>query len=436
MISTKYSVKTGSANRTDEIASKFFKLKVAVAMLGGRRSYLVPQILSELNVLDKFYTDAYVGNKIILKKIILIAYAVTKKKALLKLLGRQNVKIHNDKVVSFDFLGLWYSISIKNNLNNIVELEAIYLKGAERFTSGIIKSLSNNASVFWCFSGSSLELMNECNTRGIKCILDQISYPNNLENSLVMTEYDLSKDWIDSCDAVPILKSLAYRETKEWGLAEKIVAGSEFVKSGLVSSGVHPEKICVIPSGVDVDKYNPFSKDEYSGLRKLRILFVGRVSILKGAQYLLRALDLIDCESVEVRMVGDIKLAGSVVEKYKDRVDFVGHVPKIELAQHYEWADVFCFPSIMEGSAEVVYEALACGLPVITTHNSGSVVRDGVDGFLLPIRDDAALAERIMLYTCRPELLSEHRANIIRDRSRVDISSYKAGVKCLLDSLL
>ena len=58
-------------------------------------------------------------------------------------------------------------------------------------------------------------------------------------------------------------------------------------------------------------------------------------------------------------------------------------------------ADVFVFPSLFEGSAVVTYEALACGLPSVVTPEAGSVVRDGVEGFLVAPRDVLALAERM-----------------------------------------
>ena len=64
-------------------------------------------------------------------------------------------------------------------------------------------------------------------------------------------------------------------------------------------------------------------------------------------------------------------------------------------ATAYQQADIFVLPSIEEGSALVTYEAMACGLPVVTTPNAGSVVRDGVEGFIVSIRDPDALAERI-----------------------------------------
>ena len=58
-------------------------------------------------------------------------------------------------------------------------------------------------------------------------------------------------------------------------------------------------------------------------------------------------------------------------------------------------ADVFVFPSLFEGSAVVTYEALACGLPSVVTPNAGSVVRDGLEGFVVPPRDVEALAARM-----------------------------------------
>ena len=62
------------------------------------------------------------------------------------------------------------------------------------------------------------------------------------------------------------------------------------------------------------------------------------------------------------------------------------------MADLYAWADVFLLPFICEGSAMVTYEALSWGLPVITTHNAGSIVRDTVDGWLVPYRDSEAIA--------------------------------------------
>ncbi|MCK4375945.1 MAG: glycosyltransferase family 4 protein, partial [Candidatus Brocadiae bacterium] len=99
-------------------------------------------------------------------------------------------------------------------------------------------------------------------------------------------------------------------------------------------------------------------------------------------------------------------------------VEVVGPVPRDEVMMHYRWADVFCLPSICEGSATVTYEALAAGLPVVTTSNTGSIVRDGVEGFIVPIRDSDAIADALA------RLLKDRQ--LLRDMSQaaLDRSAY------------
>src|SRR5208283_82834 len=80
--------------------------------------------------------------------------------------------------------------------------------------------------------------------------------------------------------------------------------------------------------------------------------------------------------------------------------------PRKDVVRVYQSADVFLFPTISDGFGLTQIEAMACGLPVITTPNAGSVVRDGIDGFIVPIRNSEALAEKIELLAGDPELLN------------------------------
>jgi glycosyltransferase involved in cell wall biosynthesis len=94
------------------------------------------------------------------------------------------------------------------------------------------------------------------------------------------------------------------------------------------------------------------------------------------------------------------------------------------VAQHYAWADVFLLPSISEGSAGVCYEALAAGLPVITTPNAGSVVRYGVDGFVVPIRDPEAIAEQLLRLARDRELLGVMALSSVARTAEFTASAY------------
>jgi len=88
---------------------------------------------------------------------------------------------------------------------------------------------------------------------------------------------------------------------------------------------------------------------------------------------------------------------GEGLKAYEGIFKHIKSVPYAELPQYYQSADIFVYPSLHEGSALAIYEAMASGLPVITTYNSGSVVRDGEEGYILPIRDVEALMEKILL---------------------------------------
>ena len=108
----------------------------------------------------------------------------------------------------------------------------------------------------------------------------------------------------------------------------------------------------------------------------------------------------------EIRAVGQCSGAvrnGSLFAGPK----YVGAIPRDRIIEEYLSADVFVLPTLFEGSATAHIEALACGLPVVTTPNCGTLIRDGVEGFIVPIRDAAALADRIEAIVTNRQLRAE-----------------------------
>ncbi len=144
---------------------------------------------------------------------------------------------------------------------------------------------------------------------------------------------------------------------------------------------------------MDTSRFRPLDEVPF---HPFRALFVGQVGIRKGVPYLLEAWQRLSWRDAELWLVGRVSRNASPswrVTRALPGLCLIGHLD--DPVEAYRQADVFVFPSIEEGSALVTYEALACGLPVVTTPNAGSVVRDGVEGFVVPIRDVEALAERI-----------------------------------------
>ena len=124
-------------------------------------------------------------------------------------------------------------------------------------------------------------------------------------------------------------------------------------------------------------------------------LFAGGISQRKGIKYLLEAWRLIRRPGWRLQLLGPLPKDIAPLRPYLETVEPLGQVAHAEMPARMAQADVFVFPSLFEGSAVVTYEALACGLPSVVTPDAGSVVRDGIEGFLVGPRDIDALASRM-----------------------------------------
>jgi glycosyltransferase involved in cell wall biosynthesis len=141
-------------------------------------------------------------------------------------------------------------------------------------------------------------------------------------------------------------------------------------------------------------------------------LFVGQIGQRKGISYLLKAYDLFRGSGTSLTLVGNFYGSQEPLRRYRKLFQHVSNVPRERLADFYRRADVFVFPSLLEGMGLVVLEAMASGLPVIVTPNGpGDIVRDGVDGFVVPTRDVDAIADRLDYFQANPEVRKQMGVN-------------------------
>jgi starch synthase len=270
--------------------------------------------------------------------------------------------------------------------------------------------------------------------RSIKalCILDQsVGHWRSLAE-LVRQEAELHPEFADSMPHD--LPSNFLESCTEEGLqADHVLAGSQYVKDTMVAHGVDPARVTILQYGVDVERFKP--KPEAND-RWFRVLFVGQLTQRKGIKYLLEAVRQLKLPRLSLTLVGGVVGSGKGLLPYRDYFKHVPSIPYDEVHRHFREADLFVYPSLHEGSALAVYEALASGLPVVTTPNSGSVVRDGIDGFIVPIRDIDSLKKAILTVWEDREMRTEMGRNARRRSQRFTWAVYRNRLGDLLHRLL
>ncbi|MFH1085839.1 MAG: glycosyltransferase family 4 protein, partial [Chloroflexota bacterium] len=241
------------------------------------------------------------------------------------------------------------------------------------------------ADLFFVWAGFALRSLSRARQVCPRCVVQCASAHPRYQWELMRKEYGR---W-----GVPLRVSTfgLERTAAEFALADRVLVPSEFAWRTFLACGHPPDRLLLSPFGVDAARFRPAAP---RGERPFTVLFLGRVALGKGIPYLLEAWRRLGWRDAELRLVGAVQadyaaaFRGMVAGLPGVRV--VGHVA--DPVPHYQQADLFAFPTLHEGSALVALEALACGLPVVTTDNAGSAVRDGQEGLIVPIRDAEALA--------------------------------------------
>lgn len=238
--------------------------------------------------------------------------------------------------------------------------------------------------LFW--NGFGLRSMQAAKKKGMITIVQRASSHPAYQARLLREEY---ARWGGTFSQSKKLLSRSIREVEE---ADYVLIPSQFVRQSCLEEGIAEEKLIEIPFGIDAGQFKP--GDNLSKNAPFRVLFVGQLSFRKGILYLLQAWQKLQWRDAELWLLGRVsaEIRPFLKPYHQDpSIHFLDYTPNP--AQLYQQADIFVFPSVEEGSALVTYEAMASGLPTITTHNAGSLVRHGQDGFLVTIRDVNKLAE-------------------------------------------
>jgi len=269
------------------------------------------------------------------------------------------------------------------------------MDAGERFCQCIIRHGLGDCNAVYTTNTQGLALLVHARKTGLRTFMEQTIAPYSIEAKLLNEEQQHFPDWETPVEqAGETGAAYADLECQEWANSDRILCGSEFVRDSIRTAGGPAARCVVVPYGFDfADRKSEIINQKSGG--PLRVLTVGTVCLRKGLAYVAQAAEALQGQ-MNFRVVGPCRLQGAGLDRLRSVVELVGPVPRSEVLGHFKWADVFLLPSLCEGSATVCYEAMAMGLPVICTPNAGSVVRDGEDGFIVPVSNAEAIVEKLL----------------------------------------
>lgn len=268
----------------------------------------------------------------------------------------------------------------------------------EKIDRSVARRLRSGADLLLSEAQISLHTIRRAKELGMATILDRTNSHIAYQSEIWAEEHRrFNVDWAPNSERV-IEKGI-----KEYEEADYIFALSSYVRQTFIDRGIPAAKVLCVPSGIDLSSFRQIEKTD----TVFRIVYCGILQLKKGTHYLLQAFDELKLKNAELWLIGSVsKEMVPLLRRFEGSFHHFGYVPNSQLSQLYSQGSVFVLPSLEEGLAKVLIEAMACGLPVVATTNTGAgdVVHEGTDGFVIPIRDVEALKSRILFLYQNQEL--------------------------------
>jgi len=305
------------------------------------------------------------------------------------------------KLYRADIFQTLYLLSLKMRASKTMSDYLAYLAKIEQDFA--CKKFMKEADVFLFYNGNGLSSCNYANKMGKITIVEVVNSHVEYQEDLLREEHkSLNLPW------EPFHEKDKERRLKEYDAADYILLPSEFVKQSFLAKGFPEDKLLKVPYGFTI----PAQKADNNAKAQstFNVLYVGSISVRKGVRYLIEAFKMLEIANKKLTIVGPMEqISGIEGIMITDDIEYAGVLKGAYLEKAYQSADVFCLPTIEDGYGLVLGEALSYGLPLITTTNSGGIdlISEGTEGFIVPIRDAAAIHEKLKLFSTDSELLAK-----------------------------
>lgn len=366
--------------------------------IGSREHYALPRALARKNLLQAFYTDAWVTPGSLASR---LAPSRLRERCHADLL-KHGVKAPTTGLLMRELYWRWRrtpgwpKIMLRNRW----------------FQQSVIRQLQMKQSnagrrILFSYSYAARDLFTFARARGWPCVLGQMD-PAIVEEQIVAELYSRNSSKSHGWQKAPPEYWASWRQECE--LADVIIVNSEWSREALVRADVAPDKIVTVPlvyeTPAEAAGFQRQYPETFSPERPLRLLFLGQVILRKGIEEIREAMSRLRGAPVELWVVGPGQ--GDWPQDTDDSipVKHFGTVSRSETAKFYRDADLFLFPTHSDGFGLTQLEAQAWKLPIIASRNCGEVVSPGVNGVLLNNVKAESLAEAIRQLLRQPRQLA------------------------------
>ena len=289
----------------------------------------------------------------------------------------------------------------------------------------------------WGYDNSAFAAFADPRTEHCPKILDRTIADGRYWNEELERIADTHGDWLVGGTPGWDEQRIA-RNDIEYRLADRIVCGSPFVMQSVARYSPVPgleKKLVLLPYCYDADLFSGAPRPQFvPSDEPVRFLFVGQISARKGIQHLLEAFSSLPTGSATLTLAGPIMVPEKQISPYRDRVDFLGALPRTDIPALMQRHHAFVFPSHFEGSAIALIEAMASGLAIVQTEAAG-LGASNRSGFVLPRPDAGDVAEAMMALVDDRERLQAMRLAAMEDAEDRDFSAYRDRIGQLLGGM-
>ncbi|WP_162238738.1 glycosyltransferase family 4 protein [Pedobacter sp. Leaf194] len=297
------------------------------------------------------------------------------------------------------------------------------------FDKWVSKKLDKNVRIVHCYEHAALSSFKQAQKLGCFKILEQISQHHTFYKKVIDQQFDQYPNLRSDYNEKILLESIKKRNRRkdgEYDLADLIICNSTFTMSTLIEAGIDRRKIVNIPLAYPkVDEVENIQKQ----VDQFTFIYVGSLSLRKGTHILLEAWQkcFFDEQNVQLILAGSSSLPRGLTENLPQNVEFRGFLDKHELDNLYKQADLLVFPTLADGFGMVITEAMAKGLPVLTTSNSAGydLIEDGIDGFIIDAGSINALAKKMLWIVENKSILPNMSKLIMEKAKKYQWSDYR-----------